>query len=160
MKKSDLPLGVYQVAGGLFSAFSLFTPMVQRHWSAVGFLCVFSALSIAAGALHLLGHPEQLGLSIINQLTQVLGFYTPWISIMVIHGAWVKVDLLFDWKENFAASVFTQTASAGCPESTCDVALSGTLPGLHTYGLSLNFLALGILIYCIIQRRKTASSTA
>jgi len=158
MKKPDLALGAYQMAGGLFSAFSLFTPMAQRHWSSVLFLLLFAALSITAGALHFLKHPKRYQLTIANHVTQTLGIYTPWMAIVVMQGAWVKVAFLFDQQESFAKSLWTITAAGGFPESTCDVDLFGSLPDLHTFGVSVNFLAVAILIYAIVQRKKTACS--
>jgi hypothetical protein len=160
MKRSDLLLGLYQVLGGLFTGYSLFATMLHRHWSAVGFLLLFSALSVGTGALHLLSHPKRYELSILNQLTQVVGFYSAWITVAVMHGGAVKVSLLLDWKESFAKSTFNLSAAAGFFDSLCDVDLFGTLPTLHSFSLSLNFLALGLLIYCVRQRRKIMRANA
>ena len=154
MKKTYRVLGVYQTAGGACSLVTLGSVMLARGSDAFATLFLFSVLAVAAGVAMWRENPACWRLTIFNQLIQIVGLHLPWFSFKVMHGAAVTVLARYIAKATFADSTLNFSASLSLGSSKCDVRLlspAATLPG---YDLSLNFLALGVLIYVIYIRKK------
>jgi hypothetical protein len=128
--------------------------MDARSWSSVAALLAFSALSIIAGAFLFRWSPWGWRLTILNQATQLVGIYTPIASFSVIHC--VSVTVLFNVvpKVSFASSQFTQGVTTSVLHSVCDILAGKQLEGMPVYGISLNLVAAGILLYATVARRR------
>jgi hypothetical protein len=73
---------------------------------------------------------------------------------MVIHGISFTVLSRCFANATFGDSIFNLTTSGSIGTSVCDVMSEKTFAGLPTYGVSLNLLALGLLIYAVGARNK------
>jgi hypothetical protein len=154
MKTAVRFLSAYQILAGVFSLISLWPTMEGRGWSAVAALLALSALSIVAGALLWQMSPWGWRMTIVNQLTQLVGIVAPFASFSVVHC--VSVTVLFNVvaKGSFASSLFTQGLTTSFLHSACDILVGKQLEGFPTYGVTFNLVAAGILFYATVGRKR------
>ena len=160
MTTRDRVLGAYQIFGGVCSLAMLWPTMMARGTVAVAALAGFSALAIGAGLSLWRGGSNRWQLTLFNQLVQVVGFYTPWAAFTISHGAAITVSNQCFAKATFADSTFHSDASVSLVNSVCDVLVGRTAAGLPTFGLSLNFVALGLVLYAMVAAHRTARTPA
>lgn len=158
MKTNTRLLGAWQIIAGILSLVTLWSITSARGSAALATLVFFSGLAIVAGMSMWREAAHCWRLTIINQLVQVVGFYSPWLAFKVIHGASLTVASHVFAKATFADSLFSHTASYSIGASVCDVSLGAIFGGAPTYGVSLNLLALGILIYAVVVSNKARRS--
>ena len=75
-------------------------------------------------------------------------------SFSVIHCASVTVLFNVVPKASFASTQFTQGVAASFLHSVCDILVGKQLEGMPVYGISLNLVAAGILLYATVGRRR------
>ena len=153
MKTSVRFLSAYQILTGVFSLVSLWSAMAARGWWAVSALLASSALSLIAGALLWQGSRLGWRMTIVNQATQLVGFYTPIATYSVIHCSSVTVLLNVVPRASFASSEFTQGVTASFLHSVCDILGGRHIDGIPVYGISLNLVAAGVLLYTTVGRK-------
>jgi len=158
MKTAHRVLGAYQVLAGACSLVSLAPAMAARGWPSVAALVGMSALSIVAGALMWRVNPAGWPVTVANQLTQLIGIYSPLVSFLVIHCVSVTIYSSYVAKATLADSLFTQGVGTSSLHSVCDVSIGKHLEGSPTYGASMNLVALGILVYVKRIRGKADQS--
>lgn len=154
MKMTYRLLGGYQIAGGVCTLATLGPEMLARDPGPMAALIVFSALAIVAGVAMWRENPAGWRLAYANQLVQLVGLFFPWFTFSVIHGASATVMGRYFAKTDFAESTINLTANITLGSSDCAVRLGKVLEGADDYGVSLNFLALGVLLYVFFVRKK------
>lgn len=155
MKTRQRIIGFYQIIGGGISLLALGRIHSERGMAATVILLLLSALAIAAGAGLWRGWSGGWRLTMLNQVVQLVGFYTPVLAFNVIHGAGFTVGTRYFAAEQSADSNFRTGSEIMLGGSTCDVLWGRMLMGMPDYGLSLNLLALGVLIFTVVILRKS-----
>lgn len=158
MKKSDLFFGAYQIAAGVISLATLINTAWARGATALVGVLAVGFLSIAAGVLHLKRDRSRFGFTIVNQLSQTVGVITPYLTFHVVQGAFIGSFQTMTVKASFAKSALQTQVSLWALESVCDFSLGRALPGLPTWGLSFNFLALALAWYAVRLRSRARAA--
>lgn len=159
MNTSSRWLGLYQFVGGLCTLVSLWTVMWSQGAVALVALAGLVTLALTAGVSMWRGGPARWWLSQANQLVQLVGLHTPWFVLAVVHGAGLTVALHYHPAATFAASEFNLTGALSLGSSTCDVLLGRAMVGPPVYGVSLNFLAAGVLLYLRVAASRARAQT-
>jgi hypothetical protein len=97
-------------------------------------------------------------LTIANQLTQLVAVYSPLVSFGVVHEASIALSSHWYAAATFADSTFRLSARFLPGSSVCDLLWNKSASGLPNYGVSLNLLALGILLYSGRARERANQS--
>jgi hypothetical protein len=155
MKKSARILGLYQIIGGVISFLALGRMPGERGAVATGILILLAGLAIAAGVGMWRGARYGRQLTILNQLAQILGVYTPVLAFNVVHGAGLTLGTTYVAASTFAASNIHTGMQITLGSSVCDVWWGRLLTGMPDYGLSVNLLALALLIYAVKMRKRS-----
>ena len=158
MKNSRLIIGLYQIIGSVVSLLAIGRINSAYGPVAAALLILFTILAVSAGVALWRGEKNRWLLTILNQLVQLVGFYTPVFAYNVIHGAGLTLGTRYFAAEKFAEANFQTSGQLVLGSSVFDVLWGNKLTGMPDYGLSVNFLALGILIYVAFFRPKAAPS--
>jgi hypothetical protein len=140
-------LGALQICAGVFSLVTLHPAASTRGLPGEAALLAACALSIVAGALLWRGEPLGWRLTIANQAAQLVGVNSPLATFSVIHCVSLTGTFSCVAKATFSDSMFTTGITARVLHSVCDIGPGSGFAGASTYGISLNLVALAILLY-------------
>jgi hypothetical protein len=132
--------------------------MWSRGSGAFVLLLLFSTVAIVAGGL-LWWRPERgWSLTMVNQFMQVIGVQVPTFSYAVVHLMALSITGRYFARETFAESEFGWSLIFSVGDSECNVGAG--LGGAQTCSVTLNLLALGLLIFCFCRKTKARTRAA
>ena len=95
-------------------------------------------------------------MTVANQVAQLIGIHLPGVSFAVVHCVSFTTFFNYSPRATFADSLFAMGWGGSILHSACDVFV-GAQAAMPVYGLSLNLVAAGILLYAARRGRGLAA---
>ena len=153
MNPSSRLLALYQIVAGASALVLLAGAAFGTGFVCGTVLVIASLLNIYAGVLLWTQELRGWRWTALSQGIQCVGLYVPSVAICIVQGASVVTNVRYFQKASFAESLFQHNIGIWV-SPTCDAILGSRPASLPTYGLSVNWLAVGLVALAVCRIRK------
>lgn len=153
MRTSSRILAVYQMAGGIASLVALVGTAWQTGNFSFTVLVITSLLGICAGLFLWTHEARGWRWTVVNQCVQIVGVYVPLFVLCIVQGAGFVTSFHYFQRATFADSLFRNSIGVSFIP-VCDALLKARPVSFPTYGLSINWLAVGLAVFAAYRVKR------
>ena len=153
MRTSSRILAVYQVVGGIASLVALAGTAWQTGYFSFTVLVIASLLGICTGLFLWTREARGWRWTVVNQCVQIVGVYVPLFAFCIVQGVSFITSFHYFQRATFADSLFRNSIGVSFLP-VCDALLKARPASFPTYGLSINWLAVGLAVFAMYRVKR------